>query len=72
MSGSVRGGMASALKTSGSSARSDRGQLSSQLASLVASLIGLTHERPTKFIEKSFQTEMVQLTAPNLSFIDTD
>lgn len=47
-----RGGRAGgALRAGGSSARSDRGQLSAQLMSLAASLIGLQQGGPAKFRE---------------------
>ena len=65
-----RGRHGGALKAKGSSARSDGGQLSGQLMSLVASLIELKHEHPAKFrrpVEKSFQTERPEQEAPNSS-----
>lgn len=64
-----------ALKASGSSARSDRGQLSGQLMSLAASLIGLKQEGPAKFskpVEESFQTEVPEQGTLKHVFISND
>ena len=70
-----RGGRAGgALRAGGSSARSDRGQLSAQLMSLAASLIGLQQGGPAKFrepVEEKFSNWAGSMNTEHSALTDT-